>query len=181
MRLKEDSRYVHFNCAFATDVQTTEHCEDCLGLIQPGEKCEVIKFIGKLTKAYKICLQREELLVPSVSAAESPIMDLDGHIYPDCGSLIVLDELTPTDRKDVNPRLWSGYTAGSVQSEDDDSVWHEKGKAQAIFKRNFDQIEDMEAFFGPASTQSSCETKMLKATGRKAYAKKVKTEKNLIV
>ena len=179
VRLKEDSKYVHFNCAFATDVQAAEQCEDCLGLIQPGEECEVIKFLGKLTKAHKICPQREELLVSSASAAESPIMGLDGHIYRDCGPLIVLDEHTPTDSKAVDPGLWNGSTAGSVQRENDDSVWHEKDKAQTIFKRNFDQIDDITDFLGLSSTQTSCETKVskaAKATGRKAGTKKFKTE-----
>ena len=181
MRLKEDSKYVHFNCAFATDVQAAEQCEDCLGLIQPGEECEVIKFLGKLTKAHKICPQRP---VPSAVAAESPIAGRDGHVYRDCGPLIVLDEHTPSDSKAVDPGLWNDSTAESVQSGDDDSVWHEKDKAQAIFKRNFDQIDDLEAFFGPSSTQTSCETKVskaAKASGRKAGVKKVKTENSFVV
>ena len=180
MRLTEDSKYVHFNCAFATDVQAAEQCEDCLGLIQPGEECEVIKFLGKLTKAHKICPQREELPVPSALADESPIVGRDGHVYRNCGPLIVLDEHTPTYSKAVDPGLCNDSTAESLQSEDD-SVWHEKDKAQAIFKRNFDEIDDITDFLGLSSTQTSYETKVPKAarvTGRtgKAGAKKVKTE-----
>ena len=121
--------------------------------------------------------------VPSALAAESPIVGRDGRVYRDCGPLIMLGEHTDTNALD--PGLWNGSTAESVQSEDD-SVWHEKDKAQAIFKRNFDEIDDITDFLGLSSTQISCETKVPKAakvTGRtgKAGAKKVKTENTFSV